>query len=142
MRRSKLTHTSKTGQPEHPRPSPLSSSKVWEFVCGGLLRGLGRVREGADAQWSAGAECKKQNKNVACENLSPKAELEKASSLANKLELGSNLVIEQSQGVMLGGYALPADMVKALGDAKDVKPSCEAPAAARRMRTKLVTRTH
>ena len=32
---------------------------------------------------------------------------------------------------MLGEYALPTDMVKALGDAEEVKPSCEAPAARR-----------
>ena len=78
-----------------------------------------------------GAECKKQNNNVACENFSPEEEFKGTFAVANKLELGSNKVIEESKNVQLGEYSLPADMVKSLGDAKDITPSCEAPSSRR-----------
>ena len=78
-----------------------------------------------------GAECKKQNNNVACENVSPEEEFKGTLAVANKLELGVNKVIEESKNVQLGEYSLPADMVKSLGDGKDITPSCEAPSSRR-----------
>jgi hypothetical protein len=132
--------------------TPKDVSSFFKNGTGGRVRGVARglgspsraacvsQGAGADARRGAGEECKKQNKGIACENLSPATEFSKATSKANKLELGSSMV-DVSQGVLLGEYVLPADMVRNLANATDVnvKPSCETPAAARRMGNELVS---
>lgn len=69
--------------------------------------------------------------------MSPEAYFKEAGAIANKLKLGSNEVIEESQNVLLGEYTLPADMVRSVGEAREITPSC-AGSAARRTGDKAV----
>ena len=80
-----------------------------------------RSPDDINAFHQGGETCKSQNGDRACYNWDPKDE-----SWWNQAgyQLGSNVVIDQSENVKAGDYVLPQSAVSSLGEPEELTPSC------------------